>query len=204
MQMLHRFCAGIQQYVEDIRSHSAASRYRLERCPMCDQRHPLQAHGFYYRTLVDVEFDDEIPVRRYLCLVCGRTVSLLPQFALPYLRFGIAILRLFLVARLLEGRKLREAACAALQPYMPYQRGQAWVRRFRAQATALCLALADLTAVPRAADFVARALRMLEAIGWIPAHGYLFAHLRMHFLGWPPFLHPRGCRVSFLLAPPGS
>jgi hypothetical protein len=45
---------------------------------------------------------------------------------------------------------------------------------------------------------------MLEAIGWIPAHSYLFAHLRMHLLGWPPFLHPRGCRVSFLPAPPGS
>lgn len=200
MQMLHRFLAAIQEYVQDIRSRSAAYHYRPKHCPMCQERHPLRAHGFYYRTLVEVEFDGEIPVRRYLCLLCRRTVSLLPQFALPYLRFGIAIVRLFLVARLLEGRTLREAAHAALQPYMPYQRGQAWVRRFRAQVPTLCLDLANLIAVPQAADFVTRALRMLEAIGWIPAHGYLFAELRMHLLGWPPFLAPRGCRVSF--APP--
>lgn len=204
MQMLHPFFVTIQEYVQDILSRSAASRYRWQRCPMCQKRCPLRAHGFYYRTLVEVEFDKEIPVRRYLCLMCGRTVSLLPQFALPYLRFGIAIVHLFLVARLLEGRTLREAAGAALQPGMPYQRGQAWVRRFRAQATALCLALASRTAVPRAPEFVTRALNMLEAIGWIPAHCYLFAELRMHLLGWPPFLAPRGGPVSLARSLPGS
>lgn len=204
MQMLHRFFATIHEYVQNIPSRSAASRYRPQLCPMCQKRCPLRAHGFYYRTLVEVEFDQEIPVRRYLCLLCGRTVSLLPQFALPYLRFGIAIVRLFLVARLLEGRKLREAARAALQPHMPYQRGQAWLRRFRAQAAALCLALANRTAVPRAPEFVTRALHMLEAIGWIPAHCYLFAELRMHLLGWPPFLAPRGGPVSLARSSPGS
>jgi hypothetical protein len=151
-----------------------------------------------------VEFDEEVPVRRYLCLLCGRTVSLLPKFALPYLRFGIAIVRLFLVARLLAGRKLREAARAALQPHAPYQRGQAWVRRFRVQAAALSLALANLAVVPRAPEFTSRALHMLEAIGWIPAHCYLFAELRMHMLGWPPFLAPRGGPVSLTRSSPGS
>jgi hypothetical protein len=197
MQMLQRISFAIQDYVQDIRSRSAASRYRLQSCPMCDRHSRLRAHGFYYRTLVDVEFDGVIPVRRYFCLLCRRTVSLLPQVALPYLRFSVAIIGLFLVARLLGGRTLRQAGCAAWQPQMPYQRGQSWVRRFRAQAAALCLALTSLTAVAPAADFVARALRMLQATGWVAAHGYLFAELRMHFLGWPPFLAPRGCRVSF-------
>jgi Domain of unknown function (DUF6431) len=204
MQMLHRTVASIQGYVQDIRSRSAAFRYRPQRCPICDARCPLRAHGFYYRTLVDVEFDDIIPVRRYLCLLCGRTVSLLPQVALPYLRFAIAIIGRFLVARLHEGRTLREAVRVAWQPEMPYQRGQIWVRRFRAHAAALCLALTSLTAVPRAADFVTRALRMLEAAGWITAHCHLFAELRMHLLGWPPLLARRACRVSFSPSPPGS
>jgi Domain of unknown function (DUF6431) len=150
----------------------------------------LTAHGFYCRSLVDVEFDETIRVRRYLCRVCQRTVSLLPEFALPYLRFGIAVISFFLVARLLEGRSLREAAGAALQPRMPYQRGQFWVRRFRQQATSLCVALANLTAVVPALDFVTRALQMLEAVGWIQAHRFLFSQLRMHLLGWPRFL---GC-----------
>jgi hypothetical protein len=33
---------------------------------------------------------------------------------------------------------------------------------------------------------------MLEAIGWITAHRFLFADLRFHLLGWPAFLAPDG------------
>ncbi|HVH70477.1 MAG TPA: hypothetical protein VNB49_05130, partial [Candidatus Dormibacteraeota bacterium] len=62
----------------------------------------------------------------------------------------------------------------------------------------------SLTAVPAATDFVIRALRMLEASGWVRAHCYVFAELRMHLLGWPPFLAPRGCRVTFATASRGS
>jgi hypothetical protein len=80
---------------------------------------------------VDVAFDGFIRVRRYLCRLCKRTVSLLPEFVLPYLRFSIVVIRWFLVSRLLAKRSLREAACTAAQPSMPYQRGQFWIRRFR-------------------------------------------------------------------------
>jgi Domain of unknown function (DUF6431) len=193
MQIL-RLTRSIQQYVEEI---SDPDRYRPDGCPQCQARCPLIAHGFYCRTLVDVTFDGAIWVRRYLCRLCKRTVSLLPDFALPYLRFGLSIIRLFLVARLLQGRSLREAAGTAGQPHMPYQRGQFWIRRFQKQAAALCTALASLTTVMAAADFLNRALHMLEAIGWIAAHRFLFAELRMHLLGWPRFLIPHGYRVSF-------
>ena len=142
-------------------------------------------------------------MRRYLCRSCRRTVSLLPQFALPYLRFGITVISLFLVARLLDGVTLAVAAAKAAQATMPYQRGQFWVRRFSRQAAALCAALATLCAPAPAANFVARALTMLESIGWIAAHRFLLADLRMHLLGWPAFLTPDG-RVAALrpAAPP--
>src|SRR5215813_10562337 len=55
------------------------------------------------RTLVDCEFDGTIRVRRYLCRLCKRTVSLLPEFALPWLRLSITVISLFLVAHLLQG-----------------------------------------------------------------------------------------------------
>ena len=80
------------------------------------------AHGFYTRTLVDVEFDDSIRVRRYLCRGCKRTVSLLPEFALPYLRFGITVIALFLIARLLVGGTLSAAACYCDQSSRPSTR----------------------------------------------------------------------------------
>jgi hypothetical protein len=163
----------------------------------------LIAHGFYSRTLVDTGFDQSIRVRRYLCRSCKRTVSLLPQFALPYLRFGITVIALFLIARLLRGHTLAAAALLAGLHNMPYQRGQFWIRRFQGQAESICAALATLTAPMAALNFVSRALLMLQAVGWIAAHRFLFAYLRFHLLGWPAFLAPDG-RVAALRpeAPP--
>jgi hypothetical protein len=193
MQILHRFSGSIQQYLQEI---SDPDRYRLNSCPQCEANSPLRAHGFYNRTLVDVGFDSSIPVRRYLCLLCWRTVSLLPEFALPYLRSSVSVIGAFLTARLLQGCTLQQAARAASQPDMPYQRGQFWIRRFQKQVAALCAALVALTAVLPAPDFSTRALRILEAIGWIAAHRFLFAELRMHLLGWSRSLVPDGRRVG--------
>jgi hypothetical protein len=189
MQILHPFTGSIQQYLEEI---SDPDRYRPDHCPQCPAKPPLAAHGFYHRTLVDVEFDGDIPVRRYLCCACKRTVSLLPQFALPFLRFSIPVISLFLIARLLNGYTLKASAQATAQPTMPYQRGQLWSRRFREQAERLCAALAALTAPPAAPNFLTRALHMLQTIGWTPAHRFLFSDLRTHLLGWPPSLAPDG------------
>jgi transposase-like protein len=189
MQILHPFSGSIQQYQEEL---SDADRYRPHQCPQCEAKRPLTAHGFYQRTLEDIGFDGIIRVRRYLCQCCQRTVSLLPEFALPYLRASILAIALFLIVRV-----------AAAQS--AYQRGQFWVRRFRRQAEALCGALAGLTKPALAADFVDRALRMLENCGWIKAHRFLFGDLRLHLLGWPRNLAPSGLRatVSPAAAPAG-
>jgi hypothetical protein len=80
---------------------------------------------------------------------------------------------------------------------MPHQRGQFWLRRFRSRAAALCGTLSALAAPIPATDFPERALAMLEAAGWIPAHRFLFAELRQHLLGWPPSPAPDGHRLAF-------
>jgi hypothetical protein len=88
---------------------------------------------------------------------------------------------------------------------MPYQRGQFWIRRFRKQAPALSLSLASLATPPAAADFVSRALRMLESTGWITAHRFLFSQLRAHLLGWPVRrLIPQAHRVTLAAPVPAS
>jgi Domain of unknown function (DUF6431) len=189
MQILHPFAGGIQRYFEEI---SDAGRHRPDRCPQCEAKQPLTGHGFYRRTLVDLAFDGVIRVRRYLCRACKRTVSLLPDFALPWLRFSITMVSFFLVARLLKNCTLKAAALAAGLMSMPYQRGQFWIRRFQKQAPVLGVSLAPLTDPPPGADFIVRALSMLESIGWIVAHRFLFAQLRVHLLGWPGSLAPHG------------
>jgi len=190
VQILHPFAGSLQQYAEEV---TDPDRYRPDHCPQCQTPHSLIAHGFYSRTLVDAGFDDSIRVRRYLCRSCKRTVSLLPEFALPYLRFSIPVMALFLVVRLLQGATLPAAAGAAAQSAMPYERGHFWIRRLCQQAATLCAARAALAAAPPA-NLVRRALEMLQSIGWIRAHRFLFADQRCHLLGWPAFLSASGRR----------
>jgi hypothetical protein len=198
VQILHPFEGSLQQYAVAI---ADADRYRPDHCPQCEATQPLTGHGFYGRTLVDRGFDGVIRVRRYLCPLCKRTVSLLPEFALPWVRFSLAVIAQFLVARLRTGLTLVASARTAAQPTMPYQRGQVWVRRFRTQASMLGVALTPLVTPMPAPDVVSRALDMLDAIGWIAAHRFLFAELRAHLLGWPASLAPDGRHTTLVPAP---
>jgi len=201
MQIVHPLSAPVQRYIAEV---ADVDRYRPDHCPQCQTKHPLIGHGFYRRTLVDIAFDGIIRVRRYLCRSCKRTTSLLPDLALPWLRFSVSVIALFLVTRLLTGLSLLTSARAAAQATMPYQRGQFWIRRFKMQAPTLSLALAALIAPPAAADFVSRALRMLESIGWIAAHRFLLSQLRVHLLGWSACLAPHGRRTTLATVCPMS
>src|ERR1700683_3046791 len=193
MQILHPFAGSLQQYTERLADPDC---YRPGHCPQCHAKQPLTAHGFYTRTLIDAAFDGVIRVRRYLCHACQRTVSLLPEFVLPYLRSSLTVIALFLVTRLLLTQPFHTAT-GPPPPPMPYQRGQFWIRRFRAQAETLCAALAALTKPTPAPNFVHRALTMLQSTGWSAAHRFLFAGVRCHLLGWPRGLAPDGRRAAF-------
>ena len=186
--MLHPHSGSIQQYMEHV---DDPDRGRPSSCPQCRSGEPLTAHGFYSRTIVDSAFDGLVRIRRYLCQVCLRTVSLLPEWGLPFMRFSIAVISNTVKARLMESRAWKVAA-----PGAPYQRGQHWVRRFAKQAEPLTAALAALTAVSAASSFIFKALGMLEKTGWTGAHRFLFSDLRMHLLGWGPSLAPHGRRVT--------
>ncbi len=188
MQMLHPHSGSIQQYMEQVND---ADRGRPRSCPQCGVQEPMTAHGFYKRTIVDEAFDGVVRIRRYLCEACVRTVSLLPEWALPYLRFSLPVIAATLKARLKENREWKAAA-----PKAPYQRGQHWVRRFAKQAESLSAAMTALTAVAAGPNFVSRAMGMLEKTGWTAAHRFLFSELRMHLLGWGPYLTPHGRRTT--------
>jgi hypothetical protein len=194
--MLYPLSGSIQQYVEQVGTPEEGERCRPSKCPQCESKQPLVCHGFYARTVEDQAAGFVIRVRRYYCVACRRTVSLLPEFVLPYLRFTIRTIALFLKARLLERQTLKAAAEAAHQPRMPYQRGQQWVDRFRQQAEGLSLSLTALISPVEAADFVTKSMTMLQRTGWIAAHRFLFTTVRMHMLGWPPFLAPNGFAVT--------
>jgi len=114
MQMLHPHRGSIQQYMEQIEDPDHG---RPSSCPQCRNKEPLRAHGFYSRTIVDEAFDGWIRIRRYLCQACLRTVSLLPEWALPFMRFSIPVIAKTVKARLMQNQIWKVAAPAA--PHEP-------------------------------------------------------------------------------------
>src|SRR5437867_8162718 len=149
MQMLHPHHGSIQQYIEQVED---PERGRPSSCPQCRSQERLKAHGFYSRTIVDEAFDGLIRIRRCLCQACLRTVSLLPEWALPFMRFSIPVIAKTVKARLMENRAWKVAARGS-----PYQRGQHLARRRTKQAEPLSAARAALMAERRARDFVFQA-----------------------------------------------
>ena len=191
MQMLYPVQVPIQHYIKRVHEGEEVDRCCPAECPQCEAKDRMKAHGFYSRTIVDDDFDGVIRILRYLCGACRRTVSLLPGWALPYLRYSVPW-----IGKIVTARLMAKAAWRAAAPGASYQRGQHWVRRFKKQAVALSAALVALTAAVAAPEFESRALQMLAKTGWAEAHRFLFGSLRIHLLGWPPSLAPQGRRFS--------
>jgi len=62
--------------------------------PECMVPIPPIKHGFYERNCLDFGFNGRILIRRYYCPYCGKTISYLPSFCLPYFQYSLAIIYL--------------------------------------------------------------------------------------------------------------
>jgi len=60
-----------------------------EKCPFkkCMARKKLKKHGYYKRYIITKAYTIKIRIRRYKCKICGRTVSMLPSFCIPYYQY---------------------------------------------------------------------------------------------------------------------
>lgn len=68
-----------------------------ERCPFkdCSMTVKLKKHGYYTRFFISKLFTGILYIRRYICPICGRTVSMLPMFCLQGFQYsGIDILNI--------------------------------------------------------------------------------------------------------------
>lgn len=80
------------------------------RCGHCDTQ-PLHRHGCYWRGVVCRRQIYRIPIYRWKCPECGRTVSVLPDFLKPHARF-LSLLREKAVWRRLAGWQWERIALA--------------------------------------------------------------------------------------------
>ena len=64
------------------------------KCPHRDCHTPMQLkkHGYYQRWLITETFQGHIRIRRYICPVCGKTVSMMPAFCIPHFQYGAEVI----------------------------------------------------------------------------------------------------------------
>ena len=77
----------------------------IDLCPNCKAKHRLQRHGFYERNAVEKDNVYRIPICRLKCSSCGKTVSLLPDFLIPFYQYTLSVVMKRLKERLVEKKR---------------------------------------------------------------------------------------------------
>lgn len=81
MQIIRSLPVSATAYIAD-NFHSKI--VRPSNCKICQSHQPLEALGYYARSLTLCRAIVQILVRRYRCRRCGKTTSILPSFVQPY------------------------------------------------------------------------------------------------------------------------
>lgn len=71
----------VEEYIEKGKQYPFPSPPN-RRCHQCNKTVQYKKHGFYKRYLITTFFKEKIFIRRYICPLCGHTISYLPSFCL--------------------------------------------------------------------------------------------------------------------------
>jgi hypothetical protein len=83
MQIVHNFNISPREYFQRGKENDFPS---INICPCCAYPSTLPKHGFYWRNALFLKFHYRIPIIRFKCPSCGRTISLLPRGTILELR----------------------------------------------------------------------------------------------------------------------
>ena len=89
MQYIYEFDLTVKEYSQRGKNNQFPE---FNSCPICNAQKSLDKHGFYPRNALLIKRDYRIPIRRYYCSSCGRTVSILPSFLLPYYQYSLSVI----------------------------------------------------------------------------------------------------------------
>lgn len=81
MIYFHNFQLTLVQYFERGRANDFP---QPDCCPICGAVNRMQRHGFYERNALQMEEVYRIPICRLQCPDCRKTISILPDFLIPY------------------------------------------------------------------------------------------------------------------------
>jgi len=163
MQRVCPVAGGVKTYLGD---PDCLVTEETRKCPFCKKEHPLRLHGWYTRFLLPPETGEVhlVPVRRLLCQRTGQTLSLLPDFCLPYRQHGPGILALFL-GGLLKGLRLLSALQKARPDATRHSVAQSLLAGFLRRRGRILTYLASLRSrVLEPSREVPKSLRMLSRL----------------------------------------
>jgi len=126
---------------------------RVEKCPHCRGVVQLRRHGFFWRNALERSKQFRIPICRLKCPSCKNTVSLMPDFLLPYFQYTLSAI----LERLRAGLGGKIIGC--------YQLAQFYRKRFLEQLKQVEMFFRDegfRGVLPR--DIKAKAIKLLEMI----------------------------------------
>jgi len=86
---IHRFPISLDEYYVRGKLNLFPELYGCPH-PGCPYRDRLRKHGFYSRHAITPCEVYVVWIQRYLCPLCGRTVSLLPSFLAPHFQYALA------------------------------------------------------------------------------------------------------------------
>ncbi|WP_028309328.1 hypothetical protein [Desulfitibacter alkalitolerans] len=97
MQIFFTVIEGIEEYVKKGKDYPfPLPPFRRCHNQDCNKVVKFKKHGFYQRHLITNIFRDKIFIRRYICPLCGHTISYLPSFCLPRFVHGLKEILLYI------------------------------------------------------------------------------------------------------------
>lgn len=139
MVIVVAFGPEIQQYIEN-------EGYKLcprpAQCGHCQTVGRMVGHGSYRRKPKDLKRAWWMRVKRWRCQNCGRTMSCLPSFLLPWRHYLAWVIQAVLVRRLEGGGSWAEVVARCSDQGLPTPRTmQRWVGAFKGRAAGWLLAV---------------------------------------------------------------
>lgn len=102
MSIYHSFLVTLKEYVRLGRKNAFPI---IEQCPSCHAYARLYGHGYYERHACENETAYLLVIRRLRCRACGITISILPDFLLPYYQNTLQMIIGGLRVRMIQGKK---------------------------------------------------------------------------------------------------
>ena len=104
-------------------------------CLLCGEVGNLIGHGYYWRKPKGMQGGGKIWIKRWLCKLCHRTISVLPDFLLSYRHYVVPVVQAVIEARCGCGRSWAAVVAECAEAGAPARRTmQRWCGSFAEQA----------------------------------------------------------------------